>query len=214
MFTVFRKRRHIYSYILCRFIMMCTANCCIRQEISLYHTSKLSLNAFFFPTQNKQMMYANKMYPRHAFNHNSGLDLCILRICVFYRNQYKAVYLLYVTIFPSHAESRTISVMHACNHCQNDFSTKGNLNTHIRCKHQGERFICNHCNKDFSRRSTLSAHIRQHHRADGGHVCEVGLCIVRPIGLHIRSVTYWRGLVTHVKCNYMEMEIQRIRFVV
>ena len=36
--------------------------------------------------------------------------------------------------------------MFSCNQCHSQFTTKGNLKTHIQSKHEGVKYTCNHCN--------------------------------------------------------------------
>lgn len=52
-----------------------------------------------------------------------------------------------------------------CQFCQKPFSTKGNLNNHIKTIHQGIRlYACTYegCDKRYSNRSSLDVHIRNH----------------------------------------------------
>lgn len=50
-----------------------------------------------------------------------------------------------------------------CEHCQREFSTKGNLVRHVQAAHiGGQVFPCQTCGKEFKRKEDMHTHMRVH----------------------------------------------------
>ena len=47
---------------------------------------------------------------------------------------------------------------HACNQCDKQFTTEGNLKTHIQSKHEGIKYACKQCDYQASSQSNLTMH--------------------------------------------------------
>ena len=52
--------------------------------------------------------------------------------------------------------------MYGCNQCDKQFTTQGNLKTHIEAKHEGVKYACNQCDYQGSNEA-LRYHIKAKH---------------------------------------------------
>ena len=52
---------------------------------------------------------------------------------------------------------------YACNQCDYQATTQGNLKTHIQSIHEGVKYSCNLCDKQFTRQDSLTRHIQSVH---------------------------------------------------
>ena len=62
-----------------------------------------------------------------------------------------------------HIQSVHEGVKYACNQCDQQFSTQGNLTQHIQYKHVGVKYDCNECDKQFTKQCGLTTHIKSQH---------------------------------------------------
>ena len=60
-------------------------------------------------------------------------------------------------------ESVGLNGRYACKPCQKTFYKQGNLNEHIRSKHEGVRYACDNCDYQASYKSHLTVHIQSKH---------------------------------------------------
>ena len=59
--------------------------------------------------------------------------------------------------------NRSDGTKYACNQCDKQFTTQGNLKTHIQSKHEGVKYACNQCDQQFTIQSHLTRHIQSQH---------------------------------------------------
>ena len=85
--------------------------------------------------------------------------------------------------------SQNVEGMYTCNQCQNQFTRKDNLNTHIQSKHDGIKYACNQCEYQATTQGHLKVHIQSKH--DGikyacNH-CEYQASTHSTLKVHIQS---------------------------
>ena len=54
---------------------------------------------------------------------------------------------------------------YACNQCDQQATTQGNLTKHIQSKHEGVKYACNQCNYEATQQQHLKTHIKSKHKS-------------------------------------------------
>ena len=98
-----------------------------------------------------------------------------------------------------------MEVDHACNQCEKTFSSKGNLNQHVKAVHEGIKpYICAQCGYRTARKSDLHKHLPIHtgQKPYQCETCSVSFSFKRSLDRHVKEVHECLKTHTCPQCGY------------
>ena len=63
-----------------------------------------------------------------------------------------------------HIQSQHEGIKYACDQCDYQATTQGNLRVHIQSKHEGIKYACDQCDQQFTKQRSLNTHIQSKHQ--------------------------------------------------